>query len=249
MGEYELRESLREELPRIDVLESKDGVLVAKFGPGYYKNNVFEMKRFYFNSQKHSKLTFRPTTTAFSLDVLASRVPDFKRQILNLGWLQAGWIFKSSEGVYANPPLDKNGEPITDEKILKNYLNDAIITNGIYLFQNGKVESLRDFGFAPYDSFRTGEQDMGQFLYDGLARLLEHTGEKKAVNLGFIVKNYLPGVNVCGFESAEKGEVLPQVLSLNSGGGTLMGRLYVSGDGWNKDIPGCAFGEAVKVVA
>lgn len=243
MTKYTLRQAQKPELPTINVLESEGGVLVATFGSTTYKTNVSNMRGPYFNSSSHPNLTFRPATTARSIDVLASDVPKFKKQILNPKWLQAGRIGRASEGVYVNLPLDENGEPIIDERVLKSYLNGVKKENGIYVVENGKVEGVNDFSFAPYGSFKTDVQETGDFVEGGLARALEHTSEKVAPNLVILAKTYSLGVNVWGFEPVKKGEVLPRVASLDSNRNLDDDRLVVDGSDWyDYSDGGFAFG-------
>src|SRR3989344_2523512 len=91
----------------------------------------------------------------------------------------AGWSF-------LNPPKDAEGIPITDERILKRYLNglNPIKVNGgnIYVVQNSR--EFRDFGFAERGTFEEGVvQSSEEFSRSGLARVLEHASGKEAENL------------------------------------------------------------------
>lgn len=210
MAKYTFKEAEKPTLPTIDILERDDGLLVATFGSNTYSTNTNSMDGPYFNSGEHPNLTFRPATTAESLEVAAGDFKRTKDEILDPRWLQAGRIGRASEGVYANLPMGEDGRSVVDEETLKAYLNSAKKVNGIYLVPNGEVEGLRDFGFAPYESFKVGdEQDVEDFVRGGLARALEHTGEDVASNLAVIAskENYPKGVNVWGFGQADKGEI------------------------------------------
>ena len=254
-------------LPEIDLLRVpyrdllrvpyRDGKLVVAypaFGPNTYKNNLAEMKKDYYHSEQFPNISFTPATTSESISASAYKFGEMaKKQIFNPNWLQAGPIVRTSKGVFSNPPRDKDGNPIIDEKILKSYLNGAKKVNGIYL-----VESPRDFGFAPYETFSQGVQDSKEFAEGGLARLLEHSEGKVAENLKEISspKFYPREVNVFGFDKVK--EPVLRVAYLDSIGFFGDGGLHVSGDdsgdGWDDDrlflhgdirvddVGGCAFG-------
>ena len=68
--------------------------------------------------------------------------------------------------------------------------------NGILLYQSNNPK-LRDFGFAPYETFKQGIQESGDFAKAGLARVLEHT-KGTAENLKQIssLKHYKLGINI-----------------------------------------------------
>ncbi len=192
------------------------------FGPDYFRNNIAKIQESYSRPQTGEIINFREPTTAES--ILAASY-DFenrvKRMISNPRWLQdgrmeitsypkflqLGRIVKTSEGVFANPPKDENGNPVTNEDELKSYLNRAkpikVDKGRIYIVSDS--EQLRDFGFADYDSFERGPQDYDTFLQGGLARVLEHT-EKPAEAFSQIVskENYPMGVKVCDFDSVER---------------------------------------------
>ena len=192
------------------------------FGPDYFRNNIAKIQEAYSRPQTGEIINFREPTTAES--ILAASY-DFenrvKRMISNPRWLQdgrmeitsypkflqLGRIVKTSEGVFANPPKDENGNPVTNEDELKSYLNRAkpikVDKGRIYIVSDS--EQLRDFGFADYDSFERGPQDYDTFLQGGLARVLEHT-EKPAEAFSQIVskENYPMGVKVCDFDSVER---------------------------------------------
>ena len=89
------------------------------FRSGTYNASVKAMKGPYFHSDEMPRVTFRPATTSESASVSAygfGKNGDFdaKRDIFNHAWLGAGRIGRSSEGVYANIPVDANGKPIID---------------------------------------------------------------------------------------------------------------------------------------
>lgn len=214
----------------------KGGTLVVAypaFGPSYFNDNVKEMQRKCSHSEELPQISFREPTTAEST---SAAVFDFehlaKPEILDPRWLQLGRIVRTSEGVFANPPKDAQGNPTIDEKTLKRLINNARKVNGIYVAEN-------DFGFAPYGTFQRGVQEGGDFAEGGLARVLEHTEGNKAENLGIITspKFYKKGVDVYGF--GEVKEPVSRVAGLGSGG-SLGVRLVVDGGYWGGN--GCAFG-------
>lgn len=169
------------------------------FGPDTYLDNLVKMQRTYFHSQQQPKISFREPTTSESISVCAYESEKKARpKILDKRWLLLGRIVRTSEGVFANPPKDAQGNPITNERILMQLLNGIEETNGIYLVEDNT--SLRDFGYAPYKSFTRGIQGCDAFTRGGLARLLEHTKEEVAKNLREIVSPKLsdPGVDVWG---------------------------------------------------
>ena len=226
------------------VVPHADGDLVVSypaFGVDTYQRNILEMGGDYLHPETEERISFRPATTSESISAAAY---DFKNmakpQIFDPKWLQAGYILKTKEGVFVNPPKDVQGDTIADEEMLKTMLNGAAKVNGIYLVKNDVA--LRDFGFAPYETFRTGIQDCDTFAESGLARLLEHTEEKIVRNFRKIAspKFYKKGVNVYGFDKVEEPHL--RVVGLNSSGGFDGGRLNVDGDGLDDGWGGCAFG-------
>ena len=215
----------------------RGGILVVSwpaFGSDTYSNNLKEMSGNYSHSTDLPKISFREPTTSESISVAAYKFSKLvKPEIFDSRWFQAGCIVRTSEGVFVNPPKNPKGKPIKDEQVLKQYLKDAKKVNGIYLLDN-------DFGFAPYEKFKTGVQDAGDFAEGGLARVLEHTPAKKAENLGEILskKNYKLGVNVWGFKPVS--EPVLRVAGFSSDSGAVGDRLNVDGD-W-LDYIGCVFG-------
>lgn len=225
-------------LPARDLLRvpHRRGNLVVgfpAFGPNTYRDNSREMSKAYSHSEELPKISFRPATTSESISAAAYDFENMtKSQTFSPLGLHIGYIIKTSEGVFVNPPKDKEGNIITDEQTLKSYLNKSIEVNGIYLGEN-------DFGFAPYETFTMGEQDCDTFAKGSLARVLEYTREKVAKNLKVISssKNYPDGVNVWDFD--EFKAVLRPANLYSSG---CSGReLFVRGDGW-LDSRAYAFG-------
>lgn len=209
------------------------------FGPNTYSGNLAEMQKEHFHSQEQPKLRFREPTTSESISVCAYEFDKrAKPEILDSRWLQLGRILRTSKGVFANPPKDANGNPITNEKVLMQFLDKIEENNGIYLAEDNA--DLRNFGYAPYESFPRGFQDCDTFANGGLARLLEYTGEKTAKNLREIAtpKLYKRGVNVWGFDAVN--EPVLKVAGLVSGRLIEGGRLDVYGSWFGSD--GCAFG-------
>ena len=231
--------------PSIDLLRvpHKGKTLILaypSFGPNSYSKNREEMQKIYTHSAEFPQLSFNPATTSESISGISY---DFKNEgkpkILDPTWLQLGYIVRISEGAFANPPRDAEGNPITDEKSLKSLLNGVNKINGIYLLSN-------DFGFAPYETFKQGEQDSEEFAQSGLARLLEHTSEKEAKNLKeiFSPEFYRNGVDVSGFNEVK--EPILRVAALRSGWYLSTDRFDVLGDFRVGDYYGCAFGVLIS---
>ncbi len=210
------------------------------FGSNTYLGNLDKMQREYIHSQEHPRIRFKEPTTSESVSVCAYEFDKrAKPEILDSRWLQMGRIVRTPKGVFANPPKDANGNPITDEKLLMQLLNGVEETGGIYIVEDNA--DLRDFGYAPHKSFKRGVQNCDTFANGGLARLLEHTKEKTAKNLREIAspKLYKRGVNVWGFDAVN--ESVLRVAGLGSGRYTEGCRLGVVGYGWS-DYGGYAFG-------
>lgn len=209
------------------------------FGPGYFKGNIQEMQKSYSHPVTEERISFREPTTSESISVAAYDFGNIaKPQIFDPIWFQLGYIVKTSEGVFANPPKDPQGRPITDEQTLKSFLNKAEKVNGIWLYNR---EDARDFGFAPYETFKQGVQDCDSFAEGGLARLLEHK-EKTAESLKEIAspKFYKRGVDVFGFDSVKKPVL--RIADLGSSRDFDSGRLDVYVDDWEGYMSGFAFG-------
>jgi len=206
MEDEQTQYGIVKKMPVRDLLRvpHKNGRLVVgypAFGPDTYSGNLAEMQKKHFHSEEQSGIFFREPTTSESISACAYNFEELaKPEILDtLAWLQLGRIVRTSKGVFVNPPKDSEGNPITNEKILMQLLNGVKETNGIYLAEDNA--NLRDFGYAPYESFERGIQDCDIFLRSGLARLLEHTEEEVAKNLREISwpKFYFRGFSVRGF--------------------------------------------------
>jgi len=217
-------------LPSTDLLSvnHKGNKLIARypaFGLGSYLENIDAMKQQHFyHSRECSNLLFTPATTSESISVASHKFAELaKPEILDIDGLQLGLIALASEGIFANP-LDEQGEPTTDEEILKTRLNTCKNVHRIYLGAN-------DFGFAPYETFKSGEQDSGDFAEGGLARLLEHTEERTAPKLKEISSkpNYPTGVEVVELNEFEFIWPVLRVSRLFSDWHT-WGRFYLFGD-------------------
>ncbi|MEK6895529.1 MAG: hypothetical protein AABX48_03335 [Nanoarchaeota archaeon] len=199
------------------------------FGPNNYKDNQAEMSKQYWHSNSQPDISFRPATTSESISAAAYDFEnEAKPKIFDPRWLQAGYIVRTSDGVWANTK-------ITDEKSLKQLLNGIKKVNGIYLLDNG-------MGFAPYETFERRVQDCETFAQGGLARVLEHTQEKVAENLRTISspRFYKNGINVFGFDKIK--EPVLRVAGLSSGRDYDRDRLDVVGNDWYGDYNGYAFG-------
>lgn len=214
----------------------KDSKLVLSypaFGPNYFKNNLAKMQESY-SDPEGNEITFREPTTSESISAAAYNFEELaKKQIFNPRWLQAGYIVRTSEGVYANPPNDPKGNIITNESQLRALIEKSekikVGKGHIYLGEN-------DFGFAPYETFTRNIQYAETFAQGGLARILEHTSEE-AHNLKAMASTYTQGVNVWGFDNIQ--EPVVRVACLNSN--RVSGGLGVGGGDWDGD-GGCAFG-------
>lgn len=232
----EVLEAKKPEFPVRDLLKiSGDRDLIVSllvFGPNIYSDNLGEMQKTYSHPITGERITFREPATSESISAAVYYVADTKQKILNPAlMLQLGRVVRTSEGVYTNPPKDKQGNPITDEKTLKSLLDKA--KNGIYLCENY-------FGFAPNETFEQGVQDCDTFVEGGLARLFEHTEEKTAKNLRTIASRFYKGrVNVWGFDKVN--EPVLRVVSLVYYRDLVSNGLGVIGD-WNDYDDGYAFG-------
>jgi len=192
----------------------KEGSLIVSypaFGENTYKENIGFMRKNYSHPKTGKKMNFVPATTSESISAInpnAEKYPELskytfekfaKPQIFEESWLHAGYFVGTQDGVYVNT-TDLN------DRNLKGLIDKSEKVNGIYLLPNGTVEGVRDFAFAPYESFETGAQESGKFAEGGLARALEHTPEKVAKNLKEIssLKFYKKGVNVLSFEGVKE---------------------------------------------
>ncbi len=237
---------VKHKFPVRDLIKLPNGKIASldAFGPNYFTENIKEMNKSYSHPVTGEKISFKePTTTESILTAGYDFKNRAKPNIFNPRWLQAGRIVRTSQGVFVNPPKDDKGNPMIDEKILKSYLNNAkpikVRKGKIYIVSDS--ENLIDFGFAEYDSFKTGVQDCDTFAGGGLARALEHTPEKVAEQLRAIAypEFYKKGVNVYGFGSVK--EPVLKVASLDSGRGLVRSRLDVDGN-WYGNCDGYAFG-------
>jgi len=167
-------------------------------------------------------MKFRPATTDESLRVVASRFKkltktqmsstlkfsnaDTKIYIMfKLSNLLLGYITKDSDGVWVNPSVTKDDEPIMNARKLDTLRNRAkklkSLRGNIYIGDNG-------FGFAEYSSFRNSIiQDAATFVREGLARVLDNTTRSAAGNLSTIANKVgclnSKRVEVLGFHAVE----------------------------------------------
>lgn len=150
------------------------------------------------------------TTDTINLLAYSLSNPDLNQylaELINEYEIQLGWIVKTSEGIYVNPPRHKEkitrlfksimvGDPVMDEEILKKYRDMSQNEGGIWLLENGKVEGVENFGFAPYESFTIGRQSREKFLSNpktnGLARLIEHSVGKPFALKTLTSRKYFP---------------------------------------------------------
>jgi len=211
------------------------------FGPNSFKENVAEMKGSYCYPNTREVISFIEPTTSESISATAYDFSKLaKPEIFDPRWLQAGRVFKASEWVVVNPPKDKEGDIITDEKTLKGFLNSTTKVNGIYRLPNRKLQGVRDCSFVPYESFGQEVQSGEDFARSGLARGLEYVDGEKAPNLEVISakENYPARVNVFGFNPESKVRVVG-LYSLRNLDGR---RLDVDGYCWGDYYDGYAFG-------
>ncbi|MDA3836810.1 MAG: hypothetical protein PF542_04260 [Nanoarchaeota archaeon] len=203
------------------------------FGPKTFDNNVKEMNKDYIHSETGERMTFREPTTAESISVANKAYSLIKKEILKPSYLQLGRHLRTSEGVFVNPPKDRDGKPIVDEKVLKQYLNEAKKINGIWRVSNNEIKGVRDFAFAPYETFKQGEQSLEDFTVNpkanGLARALEFSHNKKAPKLEKISADY-SNIYTWNFDSVAEPKLGASVLSGRNDGG-----LDVLGISWEDD--------------
>ena len=225
-------------LLRVPHQDLAEGLVVTReaFGTNTFRGNIAEMSKNYSYPNTREVISFAEPTISQSISAAAFDFATLaKPEIFDPKWLQAGYIVRTSEGVYATTK-------ITDEAKLKGLRDKAKKVNGIWILENGQVEGVQDFGFAPYESFTRGVQDCDTFAEGGLARVLEHTQDKVANKLRAIAspKNYSRGVNVCYFDATDEPAL--RVACLGSDTGDDNRRLRVYGDDWNDDDGGYAFG-------
>ncbi|MFA4887850.1 MAG: hypothetical protein WC595_06590 [Candidatus Nanoarchaeia archaeon] len=202
------------ELLRVPHKNKVLNVSYPAFGPDTYEKNLENIQKHYFHSEELPNIYFTEPTTSESLSVAVYNFQNPKDiafpRVLDEGKLQLGRVVLTSEGVFANPPKNNLGNPITEERKLKSYLKDAKKVNGIYLGKD-------DFGFASYETFTRNLQDHNDFVLGGLARILEYTEEKVANKFRFMASS-----NTCkeGFLVGFPKEVtspVSTVLNLNIG--------------------------------
>ena len=165
------------EHPPIDLLKvpHQNGALIVAhpaFGPNTFRNNVAEMQKQYSHPTKTGELiSFREPRTQESISAAAYNFETMaKPKIFDTKWLQMGYIKKTAEGVFINPPRDNHGKVITSVQMLESFLSKDKLVNGIYLLDDG-------FAYAPRETFEIGVQEGETFARSGLARALEHTSE------------------------------------------------------------------------
>ena len=225
-GLYGIIKAKRPETPPTDLLRvphQNRALTVAHpaFGPNQFISNITKMQEQYSHPQTGKAISFRIPLTLESISVANYNFKSMaKPEIFDRGWLQLGYLRKTSKGVFINPPTDETGEVITSMSLLNSFLKNGNPVNGIYLFDNG-------FAYAPYETFEQGVQDGETFARGGLARALEHTTEQIAKNLQAIasMKNYPHGVDVYGFDA----ESSLRVAGLGSYGDLGYGQLIVYG--------------------
>jgi len=196
--------------------------------------NLGRMKEPYPHPETGEKISFREPTTSESVSIISYNSGSLEeKKALAMRNINLGRILRASEGVYVNPPKDKEGNFLTDEKTLKSFFKSENKNNGIYLLDN-------DFGFAPYETFKQGEQNYLTFIEGGLARLLEHTDEKKAKNFERIVSKSLleTSADVRRFDASKEPALKFAKFDLY----THAGLIYRS----NKIILDCGFDESDK---
>jgi len=176
------------------------------FGPEFNISNLRLMGKNY--NHKDRRVSFREATTPESVAAIAYRFgemanPDILHNFSTHPWIQLGSVVKASGGVFINPPKDDWGDPIVDERVLKKWVDRGEKVNGIWLYDG---QDARDFSYVPYETFKQGHQDSGDFARGGLARGIEHTRERVAVNLeGISSKEFHNlGINVHDFAPVDQ---------------------------------------------
>ncbi|MBT4135591.1 hypothetical protein HOD75_03075 [archaeon] len=152
---------------------------VSLFGSGDYKKFLEIMQRDFSCLPYYDKVNFRPSTSCESIFVLSKEAeiisPEEKERIKEQGRKMPlcclGRILQSPDGVFVNPPLDEKGN--IDEEEYAKAIDSLSLVNSVLLGRDG-------FGFAPYESFKTGMQSIDKFCRGGLARVLEGTSEDYA---------------------------------------------------------------------
>jgi hypothetical protein len=223
-------------LLRVPHQDLAEGLIVSReaFGRNTFRGNIAEMNKNYCYPNSREIISFREPTTSESISAAAF---DFKNlakpEIFDPSWLQTGYIVRTFEGVYANTK-------ITNETKLRKLRDKAKKVNGIWILENGEG-GVRDFGFAPYKSFKTGVQDCYSFAEGGLARVLEHTSAKVAGNLRTIalLKFHSMGVKV-NFDPVSEPTL--EVVNIRSGRYIGGRRLIVNDYDLDDSGYGCAFG-------
>ncbi|MDA3836056.1 MAG: hypothetical protein PF542_00380 [Nanoarchaeota archaeon] len=237
-GNYNIIKESRSELPfrgLLTIPHQGKRLIVSSpaFGQNTFNNNVQEMNKNYTHPETRERMTFREPTTAESISVTREAYSVVKDDILKPSYQQLGRNVRTSEGVFLNPPKDKDGKPIVDEKILKGYLNKAKKIKGIWRVPNNTMEGVKDFVYAPYESFKQGEQSPKEFAVNpktnGLARALEFSDNKSSPKLEEISKLY-PFVDLWNFDSVSEPELGVSVLGdINYGELNLIGYTWVDG--------------------
>ncbi len=235
MIRYGIIKAPEPEFPYADlrVVPHSSGRLTVRhpaFGPDTFLNNLAGMQEVRSHPLTSKPISFRPPTIDESLSAAAYEFGTYaKPEIFDPKWLQLGHIVRTAGGVFANPPRDKTGKPILDEKTLMSLLANARKVKGVLL-------GVQGLGFAPYKTFKQGVQSAEDFADSGLVRLLEHA--EKPTNLRKIASPYKRGVNVFRFEAVSEPVLgvayLGSDVDLGSSG------LVVGGD-WDDD-GGFAFG-------
>lgn len=202
------------------------------FRPNYFSENLAEMHGNHSHPNTGKRISFREATTAESISIVARHnFKDIaKPTIFNSRRLHLGRCVKNSEGVFTNTD-------VTDDNVLKQFLDKAEKINGIYFINDIII-------FVPYESFKQGVQDSEEFAEGGLARGLEHTREKMAENLAQISskKLYRGGVNVSRLDREQKP--VARIFELCPFGSFL----YVYGDGGFYSSDGGEYGNTVGIV-
>lgn len=178
----------------------KQGDLIVAypaFGKNCLSNNMIEMQKKYSHPKTKKIITFRGPTITESISAATYNFNDeIKSRFLDAGdFFQLGKAVRTTRGVFVNPPKNNSGNFILDEKVLDSCLNECINSNGIWLYE-GNNPQLKDFGFAPDETFNSNpnsryemEEDSLYFSNGGLARVLEHTFEH-AKNIQQIAQSY-----------------------------------------------------------
>jgi hypothetical protein len=162
----------------------KEGYLITPYLNSAYENQFLisnHSRKQYYNSKKYPNVSFREANSSETISILDHYLSHCyiygEANDYELGHvIKLSYILIEEEGVYVNIPRNSKGSLIDDKRIISSKLEKAQKVNGIFFCENG-------LGFAPFETFKIGEQDYETFARGGLARVLEQTKEGIAKKL------------------------------------------------------------------